>query len=128
MQKTDVKATTTDLLRAHVQVGPIWNVTTNTTGVKQNIILSAPGPARVSVPYNLTVSTPGNYTALSMWEWNATTSVLKDTTGGLKVGAAAHAFCKAMARLALLSSGSGTLGPHYNHANARIFRLLSLTQ
>lgn len=54
------------------QVGPMWNITGSVVGAKQNVILSAPGPATIHVPYNLTVTGPGALNAVYTWEWNTT--------------------------------------------------------
>ena len=48
-------------------------------GAKQNIILSAPGPNTIHVPYNLTITGPGNYDDVFTWEWNTTDSYTADS-------------------------------------------------
>lgn len=50
----------------------MWNITDSVVGAKQNVILSAPGPATIHVPYNLTVTGPGILNAVYTWEWNTT--------------------------------------------------------
>ncbi len=58
-----------------MQVGPLWNITNSVTGAKQNVILSAPGPNTIHVPYNLTITGPGVLNAVYTWEWNTTDTI-----------------------------------------------------
>ena len=68
-----------------MQVGPLWNITKSVVGAKQNVILSAPGPAAIYAPYNLTITGLGVLNAVYTWEWN-TTNTIAESSGAQTVG------------------------------------------
>ena len=74
-----------DTKRCALQVGPFWNITSSVVGAKQNLILSARGPATINVPYNLTVTGPGIQDDVYTWEWN-TTDTTTSSSGVQTVG------------------------------------------
>lgn len=81
-------------MHAFVQVGPSWNISASSMGVKQQIILSAPGPTKISAPYNLTVTGPGDFSTLYLWEWNTTATVSKESSGDMAVSHAVDALLR----------------------------------